>query len=69
MTVTGVATAAGTGREELLALAAAVERASEHPVAAAITAEAGADGPAAALADGFRALPGLGARASSTASR
>ena len=63
MTVTGVATAAGTGREELLALAAAVERASEHPVAAAITAEAGGTGPAAALADGFRALPGLGARA------
>ena len=63
MTVTGVATAVGTGREELLALAAAVERASEHPVAAAITAEAGGTGPAAALADGFRALPGLGARA------
>jgi Cu+-exporting ATPase len=63
MTVTGVATAAGTGREELLALAAAVELASEHPVAAAITAEAGGTGPAAALADGFRALPGLGARA------
>ena len=45
MTVTGVATAAGTGRDELLALAAAVERASEHPVAAAITAEAGGTEP------------------------
>ena len=62
MTVTGVATTAGTGRPELLALAAAVERASEHPVAAAITAAAGAGGAGSAQADGFRALPGLGAR-------
>ena len=89
MTVTGVTTIAGTGREELLALAATVERASEHPVAAAITAAAipapaatgaaatgaagtgaagtgaggtGAAGAGAAQPDGFRALPGLGAR-------
>jgi heavy metal translocating P-type ATPase len=62
MTVTGVTTVAGTSREELLALAATVERASEHPVAAAITAAAGADGTDGAQADGFRALPGLGAR-------
>jgi len=71
MTVTGVVTVAGTGREELLALAATVERASEHPVAAAITAAAaaagaagtdGTDGSGGAQAEGFRALPGLGAR-------
>ena len=65
MTVTGVTTVAGTSREELLALAATVERASEHPVAAAITSAAGADGADGtdgAQAEGFRALAGLGAR-------
>jgi P-type Cu+ transporter len=58
MTVTAVAAGAGTDRAELLALAGAVEQASEHPVAAAISAAAGA----VTLADDFRALPGLGAR-------
>jgi Cu+-exporting ATPase len=65
MTVAGVALAPGTDRAELLRLAGSVEQASEHPVAAAITAAARAEpGPAdGALpqADRFRALPGLGA--------
>jgi cation-transporting P-type ATPase A/B/Cu+-exporting ATPase len=65
MTVTDVAAGPGTSRAELLRLAGAVEQASEHPVAAAITAaaraEAGAGG-ALPQADRFRALPGLGAR-------
>jgi heavy metal translocating P-type ATPase len=69
MAVTALAAAPGTEPAELLRHAAAVERASEHPVAAAVTAAwdatardtAGRDG-AAPEADGFRALPGLGAR-------
>jgi P-type Cu+ transporter len=44
---------------DLLRLAAAVEVASEHPVARAIVAAAGADLPS---VDGFTSLPGLGAR-------
>ncbi len=43
----------------MLRLAAAVEAASEHPVARAVVAAAGDDLPA---ADDFAALPGLGAR-------
>ena len=43
----------------LLRLAAAVEAASEHPVARAVVAAAGADLPA---VDDFASLPGLGAR-------
>jgi Cu+-exporting ATPase len=75
MTVTGVQPAPGTSRTDLLRLAGSVEQASEHAVAAAITALAAAesaslasaDGFAAesaplASADGFAALPGLGAR-------
>jgi P-type Cu+ transporter len=48
----------GADESELLAMAAAVEAASEHPIAAAITAAADAPAP---VAD-FEALPGLGAR-------
>ncbi len=44
---------------DLLRLAAAVERASEHPVARAIVEAAGADLPE---VDDFTSLPGLGAR-------
>jgi Cu+-exporting ATPase len=64
MTVSGVTVGAGTDRHGLLALAGSVEQASEHAVAAAITAAAAAEPGAAPLApaEGFRALPGLGAR-------
>ena len=56
-TVTGVVPADGFTRDEVLALAAAVERGSEHPLAQAIV-KAAPDGPA---ATGFEARPGLGA--------
>ena len=65
MTLTGLVTADGTSRAELLSLAGAVEQASEHAVAAAITAAARAedDGPGQLpQPDDFVALPGLGAR-------
>jgi P-type Cu+ transporter len=60
MTVTALAAAPGTEPAELLRYAAAVEHASEHPVAAAVSAAA----PDRPLPDvtGFRALPGQGAR-------
>jgi heavy metal translocating P-type ATPase len=70
MTVTALAAAPGTEPAELLRHAAAVERASEHPVAAAVCAAweeaareglAAADGPMPEV-DAFRALPGLGVR-------
>jgi cation-transporting P-type ATPase A/B/Cu+-exporting ATPase len=62
MTVTGVAAAAGVSRQLLLRYAGAVEQASEHPVAAAISAAASAEcGPLPAAAQ-FAAAPGLGAR-------
>jgi Cu+-exporting ATPase len=47
---------------ELLAMAGAVEHASEHPIAAAITAAAVQDAGDLATVTGFEALPGLGAR-------
>ena len=71
MTVTALAAAPGTEPAEVLRYAGAVEHASEHPIAAAISAEAisaEASGAAPAQAgpwptvDGFQALPGLGAR-------
>jgi len=62
MSVTGVWPAAGTGRAALLRYAGAVEQASEHAVAAAITAAARADAGRLPQAGGFAALPGLGAR-------
>ncbi len=66
MSLAGVRPADGVSRAELLRCAGAVEQASEHAVAAAITAAALAerDGGSAPLpqAEGFRALPGLGAR-------
>ncbi len=48
---------------EVLRLAAAVERRSEHPVARAICAHAAAEGVAGAGADEFAVRPGLGAEA------
>jgi heavy metal translocating P-type ATPase len=70
MTVTALVAAPGTEPAELLRHAAAVEHASEHPVAAAVCAaweEAAREGLAAAdgsmpEVDAFRALPGLGVR-------
>jgi Cu+-exporting ATPase len=59
MAVTELAAAPGTEPADLLRHAAAVEHASEHPVAAAIS--MAADGPLPPV-DGFRALQGLGAR-------
>jgi cation-transporting P-type ATPase A/B/Cu+-exporting ATPase len=63
MALTGVLTADGVTRADLLRLAGAVEQASEHPVAAAISAAAKAEAGPGPLpqAEGFKALPGLGA--------
>jgi Cd2+/Zn2+-exporting ATPase len=51
---------AGHDRDEVLSVAAAVERRSEHPIARAIVAAAEADSLAVYPATGVRALPGLG---------
>jgi cation-transporting P-type ATPase A/B/Cu+-exporting ATPase len=71
MTVTALVAAPDTEPAEVLRYAGAVEHASEHPIAAAISAAAisaeaigaapAVDGPWPAV-DGFQALPGLGAR-------
>jgi P-type Cu+ transporter len=62
MRVTAVLPVPGTARETLLRRAGAVESASEHAVAAAITAAARAELGSLPEATGFEALPGLGAR-------
>jgi len=59
--VTAVRPADGTTESALMAVAAAVEARSEHPVAAAIAGEASARRLTVEPADGVRALPGLGA--------
>jgi cation-transporting P-type ATPase A/B/Cu+-exporting ATPase len=64
MAVTGVQPASGTGRDLLLRYAGAVEQASEHPVAAAISGAARAELGTLPQAAGFTATPGLGARGS-----
>jgi P-type Cu+ transporter len=64
MAVTGVQPASGTGRDLLLRYAGAVEQASEHPVAAAISGAARAELGPLTQAAGFTATPGLGARGS-----
>ena len=64
MAVTGVLTADGQSRETLLRLAGAVEQASEHPVAAAVSAAARAELGSLPQAERFLAMPGLGARGS-----
>jgi Cu2+-exporting ATPase len=51
----------GLPEAELLALAAAVERESEHPLAQAVVRWADADGVPSATAEGFEAVPGRGA--------
>ena len=62
MTVAAVQPVPGTGRTELLRYAGSVEQASEHAVAAAVTALARTEPVTLASADGFAARPGLGAR-------
>ncbi|MEV0068027.1 heavy metal translocating P-type ATPase [Amycolatopsis sp. NPDC050768] len=52
------------GREEFLRLVGAVETASEHPIAAAITAEARAEAGEVPMVEEFKSLSGLGARGS-----
>ncbi len=57
--VTGLFPSGRFSREELLSLAAAAERGSNHPIAIAVASEAGAfDGPVEAVKE----LPGLGVR-------
>ncbi len=62
MTVTAAELLPGVARDDLLRYAGSVEQASEHAVAAAITALARAEAIELTDADGFEALPGLGAR-------
>jgi P-type Cu+ transporter len=64
MAVTGILPAAGVSREDLLRQAGAVEQASEHPVAAAISAAAATELGLLPQATSFVAMPGLGARGS-----
>ena len=58
--VSDVVPAAGWSRERLLAVAAALEQASGHPIAAAIVAEARSAGVAVATAEGTVAVAGKG---------
>jgi P-type Cu+ transporter len=62
MSLAGVLPCGDVSRAELLRYAGAVEQASEHAVAAAISAAAHAETGPLPLAGDFRALPGLGAR-------
>ncbi|HEX9516512.1 MAG TPA: HAD family hydrolase [Streptosporangiaceae bacterium] len=62
MAVAGVQPAAGTGRDMLLRRLGAVEHASGHPVASAISSFAQAETGPLPAAGTFQALPGRGAR-------
>jgi P-type Cu+ transporter len=62
MTLTGLQPAPGTAREVLLRRAGAVEDASGHPVAVAVSSFARAELGQLPRATGFAALPGLGVR-------
>jgi Cu+-exporting ATPase len=62
MAFAGSAPVAGVAPDELLRYAAAVEHASEHPIARAVVAAARAAGDGAAAVTDFQALPGLGAQ-------
>ncbi len=59
--VTDLVCADGTDERELLRLAAAVERNSEHPLAEAVVRRAAAAGVAEIAAEGFENVPGQGA--------
>ncbi len=61
--VVDVRPAAGVEAAELLAVAAAIEAGSSHPLARAVLKRAGADGVAAMSAANARAMPGKGAEA------
>jgi Cu2+-exporting ATPase len=67
--VVSVTVAAGVGEEQALALAAAVERDSEHPIAQGIVRGARERGVSIPRATGFTAIPGVGARARTEALR
>jgi len=67
--VTDIIPAAGTSEEELLTLAAAAERGSEHPIGEAIVREAEARGFAIPTASAFSALAGRGIEAEVTGRR
>ena len=56
-------TAYGSGSDELVSLAAAVERASEHPLAQAVMEYAKAKGTQTLTAKDFEAIPGRGVKA------
>jgi Cu+-exporting ATPase len=58
--VTAVEPQPGLGEDDLLRLAASLERASEHPLAAAVVREAGKRGLALAEASNFRSITGQG---------
>jgi Cu+-exporting ATPase len=58
--VMAVEVAAGFDRGQLLRLAAALERSSEHPLASAIVAAAMAEGVASVAVEGFQAVTGKG---------
>ena len=60
--VTGIAPASGFDARDVLDLAAALERASEHPLAAAIVAKATERGIGSGSVGGFEAIVGGGAR-------
>ncbi|AOS64846.1 heavy metal translocating P-type ATPase [Actinoalloteichus hymeniacidonis] len=62
MTVTEIIPVAGFDSGQLLRFAAAVESASEHPIAAAVVARADAEFTTLPEVEHFTALPGLGAR-------
>ncbi|SUA59641.1 heavy metal translocating P-type ATPase [Oligella urethralis] len=62
-TMTALETAAGFRRSEVLALIAAVEQQSEHPIAHAIVAAAEAEGLSLPTLTQFEAISGMGVRA------
>src|SRR5574340_1052405 len=61
--VTDIVPAAGLSETELLQIAATLEQGSEHPLALAVLARAGAAGLAPATLSDFSAIPGRGVRA------
>ncbi|MFF1574012.1 heavy metal translocating P-type ATPase [Leifsonia sp. NPDC058292] len=60
MTVTGVTAADGWRRADVLALAGALERGSEHPIGVAVVRAAEAEGCVLPSVSGFRAIAGSG---------